>query len=187
MLRSPRSAPPRSRCGSTTPGKRTSTRTSTGSSGLTHTGHHYSATADRNVYAYDGYGRLASITTPNGRQVTYEYQDSGNEESPSKITDQTLGRSIWIDYDSDGRMKSLIDADGKETLFSFSNGKLASLTDARGTRTDLSYGSDGKAAETVYAAYTGAETVHTLTPVDATTSHLTDGDGRTTVFTFIWT
>jgi YD repeat-containing protein len=151
---------------------------------LTHTGHHYSATADRNVYAYDGYGRLASITTPNGRQVTYEYQDSGNEESPSKITDQTLGRSIWIDYDSDGRMKSLIDADGKETLFSFSNGRLVSLTDARGTRTDLSYGSDGKAAEIVYAAYTGAEAVHALTPVDATTSHLTDGDGRTTVFTF---
>ncbi|MGF9663173.1 RHS repeat-associated core domain-containing protein [Arthrobacter crystallopoietes] len=151
---------------------------------LTHTGHHYIATADRNVYAYDAYDRLSSITTPNGRQVTYEYQDSGNEESPSKITDQTLGRTILIDYDSDGRIRSLIDADGKETLFTFTNGKLTSLTDARGTRTDLSYGSDGKAAEIDYGANTTARTVHTLTPVNATTSHLTDGDNRTTVFTF---
>jgi RHS repeat-associated protein len=151
---------------------------------LAHTGHHYSASTGRNVYAYDSYDRLVSITTPNGRQITYEYLDSGNEKSPSKITDQTLGRSVLIDYDSDGRMKSLIDANGKETVFEFGSGRLSSLTDARGTATKMSYGADGKAAEIIYGAYTSAQTVHTLTTVNTTTSTLTDTDGRQTTFTF---
>jgi RHS repeat-associated protein len=152
---------------------------------LTHTGHHYSATADRNVYAYDTDGRLASITTPNGRQVTFEYLDVNNDFQPSNITDQTLGRTILINYRADQSMGSITDATGAEINFGYNSADLiTSIRDGRDGSTELDYNSDGTAKEIIYAADTGAETVHALTPVDATTSHLTDGAGRTTVFTF---
>lgn len=151
---------------------------------LAYAGHHYSATADRVTYAYDTEGRLSGITTPNGRQVTFAYLDANNTEQPSKITDQTLGRTIWIDYDVDGEMDKITDATGEEIEFEFEDDRMASITDGRGTTTTLAYGSDGKAAKITYGAYTSAQTVHILTPVNATTSTLTDTDGRQTTFTF---
>lgn len=150
---------------------------------LAHTGHHYSAAADRVAYAYDTDNRLASITTPNGRQVTFAYLDADNTEQPSKITDQSLGRTVWIDYDYDGTMDSLTDAAGEEIEFEFEDDRMESITDGRGTTTVLSYGAGGKAADITYAALSPAETVHTTTPVDATTTNLTDASG-TTIYKF---
>ena len=152
---------------------------------LAFTGDDYSATADRIAYAYDADGRLDTITTATGRKVLFEYNDSKNTGQPSKITDQTLNRAISVTYDSDGRFDTLTDATGATTTFDyFSAGQLRTYTDGLGTPTDFTYDSNGKATKITYASGTGAATVHTLDPVDATTSTLTDTAGRVTTFKF---
>ncbi|NJC24236.1 RHS repeat-associated protein [Arthrobacter pigmenti] len=151
---------------------------------LAYAGDHYSATADRIAYAYDSSGRLASITTPNGRQVSFGYHDSDNTEQPSKVTDHTLGRIIWIDYDSQGRMHDITDPTGENYGFSYySNGLMETFTDGRNTTTDLSY-YDGKAAQVHFGFGTDAWSVDTLSSYSSTTAYLTDTDNRQTAYTF---
>ena len=151
---------------------------------LAYAGDHYSNTADRIAYAYVSDGRLATITTATGRQVLFEYLDSTNTGQPSKITDQTLNRVIWIDYDNNGRMASYTDATGDLTSFSYAFDQMESITDARDTTTQFFYDSNGKSEEIVYAANTDAYSINTTTAATATTATLTDTDGRTTTYTF---
>lgn len=117
---------------------------------LAFAGAQYSAAADRNAYAYDSYGRLATITTATGRQVLFEYADADNTSQASKITDQTLNRVISIDYGSDGRMASITAAAGTTTGLTYTNGKFSRVTDGLGTRND--YDANGKAARARYAS-----------------------------------
>lgn len=152
---------------------------------LTNTGHHYSAPADRNAYAYDSSGRLATITTPNGRQVAFAYLDPDNTGQPSKITDQTLGRIISIDYDGEGRMDNIVDLNGDNYGFSYyGNGLMETFTDGRGTATDLSYDSNGQAGQIHFGYGTDAWSVDTVSTYNSTTSYLTDTDDRQTSYTF---
>jgi RHS repeat-associated protein len=151
---------------------------------LAFAGDHYSNAADRIAYAYDSDGRLGTITTPNGRQVLFEYLDSSNTGQPSKITDQTLNRVIWVDYDNDGRMASYTDAAGALTWFSYAFDQMASITDARNTTTQFFYDNNGMSEEIVYAAFTDAYSINATTATNATTSTLTDTDGRATTYTF---
>ena len=111
-----------------------------------------SAAADRNAYAYDSYGRLATITTSTGRQVLFEYADGDNTSQASKITDQTLNRVISIDYGADGKMASITDAAGTSTGLDYTNGKLTRVRDGFGSRNDFSYDANGKAAKARYAS-----------------------------------
>lgn len=119
---------------------------------LAFAGAQYSAAADRNAYAYDSYGRLATITTATGRQVLFEYADADNTSQASKITDQTLNRVISIDYGSDGRMASITAAAGTTTGLTYTNGKFSRVTDGLGTRNEFSYDANGKAARARYAS-----------------------------------
>ena len=151
---------------------------------LAFAGDHYSNAADRIAYAYEPDGRLKTITTATGRQVLFEYLDSTNTGQPSKITDQTLNRVIWIDYDNDGRMASYTDANGDLTWFSYAFDQMASVTDPRGTTTQFFYDGTGKSEEIVYAANTDAYSINTTTAATSTSTTLTDIDGRVTTYTF---
>lgn len=151
---------------------------------LAYAGHQYSNAADRIAYAYDSDGRLETFTTPNGRQVLFEYLDSTNTGQPSKITDQTLNRVIWIDYDTNGRMASYTDAAGDLTWFSYAFDQMESITDALDVTTQFFYDGNGKSEEIVYAADTAAYSTNTTTAATATTTTLTDTDGRVTTYTF---
>jgi RHS repeat-associated protein len=116
--------------------------------------------------------------------VLFEYLDSSNTGQPSKITDQTLNRVIWVDYDDEGRMASYTDAAGDLTWFSYAYGQMESITDARDTTTEFFYDGNGKAEEIVYAAFTDAWSLNTTTATGPTTTTLTDTDGRVTTYTF---
>lgn len=152
---------------------------------LSYTGHHYSAPADRNTYAYDGSDRLTTITTPNGRQVSFAYLDPDNTGQPSQITDQTLGRIISIDYDGEGRMDNIVDLNGDNYGFSYyDNGLMETFTDGRGVTTDLSYDSNGQAGQIHFGYGTDAWSVDTVSTYNSTTSYLTDTDNRQTSYTF---
>lgn len=120
---------------------------------LAFAGDQYSNAADRIAYAYDSYGRLATITLANGRQVLFEYNDPDNTGQASKITDQSLNRSITIVYRSDGRIRDITDAAGSETRLAYDfNGKISLIRDGMGTRNNLSYDGNGKAAKIIYAS-----------------------------------
>jgi len=151
---------------------------------LAYAGDHYSNAADRIAYAYDSDGRLETITTANGRQVLFEYLDSSNTGQPSKITDQTLNRVIWIDYDTNGRMASYTDAAGDLTWFSYAYDQMESITDALDVTTQFFYDGNGKSEEIIYAADTDAYSINTTAAATATTTTLTDTDGRVTTYTF---
>lgn len=119
---------------------------------LAFAGTQYSGPADRIAYAYDTYGRLATLTMANGRQVMFEYGDSDNTAQPDKITDQSLNRVIRIEYSDDGRMQDITDAAGTATRLEYANGKMGMVRDGMGTRNELSYDANGKAAKIIYAS-----------------------------------
>ena len=119
---------------------------------LAYTAEQHSAYWERNQYGYDSDGRLATITMANGRQVLFEYNDADNTGQPNKITDQTLNRSITIEYGSDGRMQDITDAAGTTTRLEYASGKMVLVRDGLGTRNDLSYDATGKAAQITYAS-----------------------------------
>lgn len=125
---------------------------------LAFAGDQYSAAADRIAYAYDTSGRLSTITTANGRQLLFEYNDDDNAGQPDKIKDVTLNRTVTIEYGIDGRMRDVFDAAGTATRLEYANGKLVLVRDGLGTRNELSYDANGKAAKVVYASAAAGDT-----------------------------
>lgn len=83
----------------------------------------------RIVYVYDLDGRLATIQTPNGRQVGLAYDASGKLDA---ITD-TVGRLIDVQFDLSGVLTKFLLSDGRSVSFAYdAGGRLSTVTDLRG-------------------------------------------------------
>jgi RHS repeat-associated protein len=117
---------------------------------------------DRNGYAtllaYDSQGRLASVTDPAGRKVTFGY-------SGSLITSATgpTGRTWTYSYDAAGNLTMATDPIGRAWSYSYdAEHRLLTTTDPRGGVTSNAYDSAGRvtaqtdpAGHTTTWAYTG--------------------------------
>ncbi|MES9907611.1 MAG: hypothetical protein ABW150_03775 [Candidatus Thiodiazotropha sp.] len=57
-------------------------------------------------YDYDEVGNLASVTYPDGRAVTYHYEDANYPHNLTGITDENDSRYATWTYDSNGRVIS---------------------------------------------------------------------------------
>ena len=131
----------------------------------------------------DWRGRVSSVTGPDGNSVTYQYDGRGDLVS---VTDQIgattqfryaddrphfldeiidpLGRpAARTTYDSDGRIESMIDADGNSVTYAYNTDtKVQFVTDQLGFTTEIELDDDGNAVREV-----SPEGVITLRSFDA--------------------
>ncbi len=102
---------------------------------------------DRNgnqtAYAYDGSGRLLTITDPTGQVTTLAY--SGTKVQ--SITDPA-GRVTQLEYDAAGNLQRLRGADGTAVTFAYdAQHRLIRRTDARNQITQYTYDASGRFAQ----------------------------------------
>ena len=118
-------------------GSGTFTRISTGiASQLTESGGNFSMTTrDGRVYAYNGLGRLATITDRNGNVTTLTYS-SGKLAS---IAD-TYGRTITVTTAGDGKITGLADAFGTIATYTYSSDMLTKVSYPDGSEYNYAYG-----------------------------------------------
>jgi RHS repeat-associated protein len=135
----------------------------------------YATGANAISYAY-GSGHLVTITDTRGKTISFAYTDVNNPTQPSKISDNSLGRTVTIAYGGpNGAMSQITDATGALTTFGYNAaGLVSSITDDRGSQTTLTYGSDKKATGWTYAAGTSAASAWTVTYPSATQTKVTD-------------
>jgi YD repeat-containing protein len=71
------------------------------------------------TYTY-GNGRLTQTTDTQGRTVAYVYNDTRNLNQPSAITDNSVNRTVNIEYGGgEGRMSKITDATGAMTTLAY--------------------------------------------------------------------
>ncbi|MCA4135306.1 RHS repeat domain-containing protein [Arthrobacter sp. M4] len=131
------------------------------------------------TYTY-GNGRLTQTTDTQGRTVSYVYNDTRNLNQPSAITDNSLNRTVSIEYGGgEGRMSKITEATGAITTFAYTNGKLTSITDGRTNTTALAFAADNWVNTITYAQGTAAAATWTLTHnTGPTQSYLTDPNSK---------
>jgi RHS repeat-associated protein len=136
------------------------------------------------TYTY-GNGRLTQTTDTQGRTVSYVYNDTRNLNQPSAITDNSLNRTVNIEYGgSEGRMSKITDAAAAVTTFAYTNGKLSSFTDGRTNTTAITYAADGWINTITYGQGTTAAATWTLTHnADGSLSYLADPNSKQTTYT----
>jgi len=136
-------------------------------------------------YAYDADGNLVGFTDVLGRDTSYEYNASGHPHHLTDIIDWRGVRMAAIDYQDDGRMRELCDADGvcieqqydlaAQTMLRFT-GLPAPMNYAYDTRGNISLIRDGL----------GNETSMTYGPPPFNVlATRTDPDGRTTRYEYL--
>jgi RHS repeat-associated protein len=137
------------------------------------------------MYYYDGSRRLTQTSDTQGRFVSYVYNDARNLNQPSAITDNSLNRTVTIEYGGgEGRMSKITDATGAVTTLTYTNGKLSTITDGRTNNTALTYATDGWINTITYAQGTAAAATWTLTHnTDASLSYLTDPNSKQATYT----
>ena len=136
------------------------------------------------TYTY-GNGRLTATTDTQGRTVSYLYNDTRNLNQPSAITDNSLNRTVSIEYGGgEGRLSKITDATGAVTTLAYTNGKLSSFTDGRSNTTALAYATDSWANTITYGQGTAVAATWTLTHnTDATLSYLNDPNNKQATYT----
>jgi YD repeat-containing protein len=136
-------------------------------------------------YEYDDSRRLLKTFDTQGRTVSYVYNDTRNLNQPSAITDDSLNRTVNIEYGGgEGRMSKITDATGAVTLFAYTNGKLTSVKDGRTNTTTLAYAADSWVSTITYGSGSTAAATTTVTHnTGPTLSYLTDGNGKQTTYT----
>lgn len=112
------------------------------------------ASPNKITYTYAG-GLLSTINdTVGGRPVTFYYLDSRNPGQPSKITDDSLSRTILIEYAGpNGAMSKITDTTGAVMTFGYggTNSQITTITDGRGTVTTLAYDTSLRLSQATYA------------------------------------
>ena len=69
------------------------------------------------TYAYDYLNRLASVTEPDGKKTTYNYDRAGNRSS--ELIEKGLLSGITIySYNASNRLISTVSSDGSQTAVS---------------------------------------------------------------------
>jgi len=131
------------------------------------------------TYAYDGSGRLASVSNGFGRSMVFAY--AGGKLATVTLPD---ARVIGYTYDSVGRLVTVLYPDGKSRGFLYENASfpqaLTGILDESGVRWGtFAYDSDGRAISTELAGgvnryqvsypYTGAATV--IDPLNTTRNY----------------
>ena len=91
------------------------------------------------VFAYDGFGRITSITDAEGHSTVLEY---GVDDNPVKVTDPE-GNIIEYGYDSLGRRISITTYLGSTYLEYNANDKIEKITDVAGNVTRMKYDAMG--------------------------------------------
>jgi YD repeat-containing protein len=136
-------------------------------------------------YEYDSSRRLLKTFDTQGRTVSYVYNDTRNLNQPSAITDNSLNRTVNIEYGAgEGRMSKITDATGAVITFAYTNGKLTALTDGRTNTTALVYAADAWVSTITYGSGSPAAATTTVTHnTGPTLSYLTDGNGKQTTYT----
>lgn len=75
-------------------------------------------------YEYDAHNRLHKVSRDLGANksfwITYDYAGDSNKISDIQQSD---GNKLHIDYDANGRVKQLIDAEGRLTTYAYESGK----------------------------------------------------------------
>lgn len=136
--------------------------------------------------AYDGNGRLATITEPiSGALLTFSYTTAG---LLNKVTD-TLNRQVSFNYDASNNLATITDLNNKTTTYTYNaDGRVLTAIDDEGntifTNTYDSQGrvatqDDALASTTQLAVFNYDETVQ----VGAVTTTVTDRTGATKVLT----
>ncbi|MBS0426541.1 MAG: RHS repeat-associated core domain-containing protein [Proteobacteria bacterium] len=103
------------------------------------------------TYAYDGSGRLATVSNPFGRSLVFAY--AGNKLATVTTPD---GRVIGYTYDASGRLATVLYPDGKSRGFLYENASfpqaLTGIIDESGVRWGtFAYDSSGRAISTELA------------------------------------
>lgn len=129
-------------------------------------------------YTYTN-GVLTKTTDTQGRTITYAYTDSNNLNQPSTITDNSLNRTVSIEYGGgEGRMSKITDATGAVTTLTYTAGKVTAVTDGRTNTTALTYAADGWASKITYASGTSVAAWVPSHSTSGTTTYLTDPNGK---------
>lgn len=134
--------------------------------------------------AYSG-GRLATVTDPVGRTLTYSY---GQDGRVATVTGPD-SRSVTYDYDAEGDLRSVTDAAGETTTMTYDDHRMLTRVDPEGGTTVNTYDSQGRVATQKDPAAT-AGSLPAMTwdyatgDNGASTTTVTDANGAVSVFEF---
>ncbi len=83
---------------------------------------------NQTVYTFNASGLVTQTVNPAGNVITYTYYPTGSLQSV-----QSYGRSLRFSYDTQNRLKQVLDLINRSTQFGYdANGDLAVITDTRG-------------------------------------------------------
>jgi RHS repeat-associated protein len=89
-------------------------------------------------------GNITSVTSPNGRSITFGYTNAACSSCITSATD-SAGRTVTYTYDTNKRLSTVTDANGGITTYAYdSNNRIHAITDPKGntylTNTYNTYG-----------------------------------------------
>ena len=95
-------------------------------------------------YTYDAHNRLSKVSRDLGQGKTYwiSYEYAGDSNLISSIH-QSDGTTLHIDYDAEGRVKRLLDGEGRTTSYQYLDGKTI-LTNGLGEAWTYFYDTDAR-------------------------------------------
>lgn len=131
------------------------------------------------TYAYDSRDDLISVTDDAGRTVSFTYDDNHNLIDIIDPSGIAVGRN---EYDEEGRLVAVIDADGNRTEYTHDvEGRTEVVKDRRGNTTVYTYDDNGNVLQTTDAY--GNKTKNTYDAYNNLLS-TTDANGNTTSYVY---
>lgn len=102
---------------------------------LTKTGEGYEVVSgDRDIYRFDGEGRLSAVTASGKKGITLAYEDG-----KTTIKDEASGEELYLIYNEEGMVGQISDSHGRTMSLSYDGENLTSHTGADGQTTKYVY------------------------------------------------
>jgi YD repeat-containing protein len=135
--------------------------------------------ADLLTFAYDGAGRLQSVTDGDGNVTSIERDGAG---APTAIV-APFGQRTVLTLDAAGYLAAITNPAGETYSFSYhgAGGLLASYTNPRGNRSEMSYDAEGRLMHDAFPG-TGFWDLARIERTAAQTVTLTSAAGHTTTY-----
>ena len=131
------------------------------------------------TYAYDSRDDLISVTDDAGRTVSFTYDDNHNLIDIIDPSGIAVGRN---EYDEEGRLVAVIDADGNRTEYTHDvEGRTELVTDRLGNKTLYVYDDSGNVLQTTDA---NGNTTKSTYDSNGNVLTKTDAEGNVTGFTY---